>query len=112
MKRCKQCGEEKPIDFFSVQRGIGSEPKPLAKCKACVSAYQRARYVPRERTVRQLLEACVLGSWPLRNAKGCQSSACLATASRALLLKEIGSAPVLVALCPPCESVAMEACHA
>lgn len=105
MKTCTKCGEQKPLDGFYTQNG-----KPLAKCKLCVSAYQRARYAQRLHGPRQMLETTVLGSWPLRTSKACSAPSCKQSATRALLLKETGSEPVLTALCDPHNSVAMVAC--
>ena len=42
VKRCRNCGEVKPLDEFHCQRS--SSDRRVAYCKACVSARRKLRY--------------------------------------------------------------------
>jgi hypothetical protein len=52
-KRCRDCGEEKPLEDYPLQKGGRYGRHPL--CKPCRAAQERARYArERERLLEQM----------------------------------------------------------
>lgn len=103
---CRACGETRSPDGFYRQNG-----RLVAKCKPCVNAYQRGRYVHVERGPKPCATDLVQcwGAWP-SSVRQCQAPECRSCATWALLLKDGAALPVLVTLCDPCKVIALEAC--